>query len=218
MIKQKTYSLDDYFKFTERMPDAKFEFVEGQIIPLYETQPLEDSFVDFVLSPDFDPSLSSKEFDMPTQIHDLIVSNLHILFGLLLKKTSFRIYSQASQVFIEGKAGSRIPDLVVVQKNEESRNKKHQILNPFLMIEVLSKSTQRVDKTDKLEEYQSLASLEEYLMISQTEAHLIIYRKLQQNKWEQEIIKGLDQSIALKSLGSKIALQDIYEEVDFKSA
>ena len=145
------------------MPDAKFEFVNGHIIPLYEINPVEESFIDFVLSPGFDPQLISKVFEMPTQLHDLIVSNLHILLGILFKKTNYRIYSQSSHVFIQWIEGSRIPDLVVVDKKSEKRNKMHQILNPVLMIEVLSKSTQNIDKSVKLEEYQSLDTLEEYL-------------------------------------------------------
>ena len=215
MIAQKTYSLEDYIKFTERMPDAKFEFVNGHIIPLYEINPVEESFIDFVLSPEFDPQLISKVFEMPTQLHDLIVSNLHILLGILFKKTDYRIYSQSSHVFIQWIEGSRIPDLVVVDKKSEKRNKMHQILNPVLMIEVLSKSTQNIDKSVKLEEYQSLDTLEEYLMVSQTEPHLIIYRKIQKNKWEQEIIKDLEQSIQLKSIDAQLSLKDIYEEVEF---
>ena len=52
-------------------------------------------------------------------------------------------------------------------------------------------------------------------MISQTEPHLIIYRKIQKNKWEQEIIKDLEQSIQLKSIDAQLSLKDIYEEVEF---
>ena len=85
------------------------------------------------------------------------------------------------------------------------------------MIELLSKSTQHIDKSEKLEEYQSLDILEKHLMISQTEPHIMIYHKIQTNKWEQEIIKDLNQTIQLNSIDAQFVLKGRYEEVNFTS-
>ncbi len=214
MIKEKIYSLEDYFFFTERFTDGRFELVDGQIIPLYESKPVDPSFVEYVLSPDYEEKEITKQFQMPTKIHDLIVSNLHGLLFFLLKQKGLRVYSQSTHVSTEGQNG-RIPDLVVVNAETEKRNKMHQIINPIVLIEVLSPSTQYKDKVDKLEEYQSISSLEEYVIVSQTEAYISMYRKISELKWEQEIIKGFNKKLILKSINQEIKLAGIYDGIEW---
>jgi Uma2 family endonuclease len=211
MITQKIYTLEDYYKFTERVA-GRFEFADNQIIEANIGEAVEDSLIAYILSDDFDTN-ELPEFEMPTLLHDILVSNIHILLGLLLKGTSFRPYSQLTAVYAEDKNKNRLPDIVVVKKEEENRNKKYQLLNPIFLIEVLSKSTQKIDQTDKLEEYQGIESVQEYMMVSQDQVKVTIYRRITAKKWEEEIFTELTEKVVIQSLNIELSLKDIYEDV-----
>ncbi|MBC7920805.1 MAG: Uma2 family endonuclease, partial [Ferruginibacter sp.] len=198
MITQKIFTTDDFHQFTERV-EARFELVDGQIVSLYSGEPVDETLVAYVLSGEFDQK-QLPTFPMPTQRHDAIVSNLHILLGILLKGKFFKVYSQATSVFIQKKEQSRLPDIVVVRKDEQ-RTQLHAVLNPVVLMEVLSRSTQNIDKAEKLEEYQSLLSVEEYIMVAQDQPRVTVYRKISASKWEEEIFEGLDHGVEMKSLG-----------------
>ena len=210
MITQKIYTTDDFYQFTERV-EARFELVNGRVVALYSGDPVDETLVDYVLSKEFDQK-QLPTFPLPTQRHDIIVSNLHVLLGTLMKGQSFRVYSQATVLFIQEKEQSRVPDIVVVRKDEQ-RTRLHQVLNPVVLVEVLSRSTQNIDKAEKLEEYQSLPSTEEYVMVAKDQPRVTVYRKISASKWEEEIFDGLDHGVEMKSLGLIIRLRDVYEDV-----
>lgn len=213
MIAQKTVTDEEFYRFVERA-EGKFEWVNGQVIALYSGQPVDDSLVDYVLSDDFERS-QLPEFPMPTQKHDDIVSNLHILLGNALKKNAFRVYSQAT--FIRGDAfeKSRQPDITIVRKDEQQRTKMHEVTNPVVLMEVLSKSTQAIDMAEKLEEYQNLPSVQEYVMVSQSQVRAVVFRRISDRKWEEEIFTDINETLPLTSLGIAISLADVYENVAF---
>ncbi len=215
MITQKVYTMDDFVKFTERLSEQKFEFVRGQIIPLYANEPVKNSLIDYVLSNEFDEKELTTRFPMATIAHATIVSNLHGHLFAFARPNALKVYSQGIDVLIPLTGSPRIPDIVVASKAEERSNERYQILNPLLLVEVLSKSTQSKDKLEKLEEYQSLPSLQEYVMVAQDQPRLTVYRKLTANKWQQEYITGLSQTVELQSINFKILLKEIYEDVDF---
>jgi Uma2 family endonuclease len=104
---------------------------------------VEDSVVDYVISRDFQyEEIQSLKFTMPTQKHDDIASNLHGLLFQLLKGKDFRVYSQATSVIIPNTGKIRNPDIVIVPRDTQNRTKLHQITNPIVLFEILSKSTQ----------------------------------------------------------------------------
>lgn len=219
MVKHITYTMQEYVEFAERMNDfGNFERVNGEIVPVHGNNPVDDSLVGYVLSKDFDEKQITTHFDMPTREHDVIISDLIELFILLEKAKVFRMYGQKTSVFIPGTGNAREPDIVIVDRKKEQRNEAHQVLNPLVLVEVLSKSTAAKDKSDKLEEYQTIESLQEYIIVWQNTPKVVIYRKIGPNKWEQEILTGLDTSVEVASLNASIALKDIYENINFAGA
>jgi Uma2 family endonuclease len=215
MIAQKTITMADAVKFSERMEGrGVFEYANGQIIPVHSMQPVEESLIAYVLSPEFDEKHITTLFPMPTKKHDNIVSNLHLELGNLAKQLGFKVYSQVTAVFIPLTESYREPDIVLVNKAEEKRNEMHQVLNPLLLIEVLSPSTQARDKSDKLEEYQSIERLEQYIIIWQDKMKAVVYTKIESNKWEQEILTNAQDSVYLKILNHHVSLASFYEDVN----
>ena len=216
MVTHRTYTMEEYVEFAERMNDfGNFERVNGEIVPVHGNDPVDDSLIEYVLRRDFDEKQITTHFDMPTREHDIIIADLIELLILLGKTEFLRVYGQKTSVFIPSTGNAREPDVVIVNKKEEQRNASHQVLNPLVLIEVLSKSTAAKDKSDKLEEYQTIDSLQEYVIVWQNTPKVVVYRKLQANRWEQEILAGLEHTAQLTSLNVSIPLKDIYENIGF---
>jgi Uma2 family endonuclease len=210
MVTIQKYTIDEYYRFTERVAGG-FEFVHGQIIALHSGEPVESSLVDYVLSDSFDDT-QLPAFPMPTRTHDILVSNLHGFVGLVLKKKPYRVYSQRTVVEVVVGEKMRLPDIVVVSKETEQRNDQHAVQNPMALFEVLSKSTAKIDQTDKLEEYQSLETVADYLMIAQDKIRITHYTRLAPNKWEEKIYLQTTENISIESLQIVLNVGEIYEK------
>ncbi|MEW6733626.1 MAG: Uma2 family endonuclease [Acidobacteriota bacterium] len=90
------------------------------------------------------------------------------------------------------------------------------LVNPILIVEVLSHSSERSDHTKKFSFYQSISSFREYLLISQKEACITQYVKQADNTWEPEEITGLDATLFLPSINCTLVLSEVYRGVDLK--
>ena len=96
------------------------------------------------------------------------------------------------------------------------------VVNPTLIVEVLSPSTERYDRTEKFWSYQGLPSFTDYLLISQ-DAPVVehFFRRMvdgQSSQWLYEAYKGLDAVVKLPALNIEVPLLDIYEKIDFPPA
>jgi Uma2 family endonuclease len=86
--------------------------------------------------------------------------------------------------------------------------------SPSLIVEVLSNSTERIDRREKLLAYRTLASLREYVLIAQNQRQIDIYRRTQDGAWQQETLEEGD-ALQLESVGATLALDEVYEDVNF---
>lgn len=106
----------------------------------------------------------------------------------------------------------RYPDIVVACDDDTS-NDDYVRETPLLIMEVLSRSTRRKDKTEKRAEYIALDSLQEYVLIEQDFVEVQIQRR--SNQWQAEYFY-LGQTITLESINVTISVADIYQRVDNK--
>ncbi len=88
------------------------------------------------------------------------------------------------------------------------------LLNPVVIIEVLSPSTEAYDRGEKFEYYQQIASLKEYILVSQDKVK-VQHHRLQDTQWELEEFYALQNSLTLSSIGCSLSLRDIYTRVTF---
>ena len=86
------------------------------------------------------------------------------------------------------------------------------LLNPILVIEVLSSSTEVYDKGEKFSHYQELASLREYILVSQDRVRVEQYRLLK-TQWVETEYQRYEDVLPLVSIGCELPLQDIYRRV-----
>ncbi|MDE0087516.1 MAG: Uma2 family endonuclease, partial [Candidatus Poribacteria bacterium] len=87
------------------------------------------------------------------------------------------------------------------------------LLNPVVIIEVLSPSTEVYDKGEKFEYYQQIASLKEYILVSQDKVHVEHYQ-FQDTEWKLNTFHTLQDSLTLPSIGCQLPLRDIYTRVN----
>ena len=89
------------------------------------------------------------------------------------------------------------------------------MVNPLLVVEVLSKSTESYDRGEKFTNYKTLPSLREYVLVSQTEPLIEVFRRGKTGRWTETMCQGLDATIRFDSVGASINLVDVYRGIDF---
>lgn len=101
------------------------------------------------------------------------------------------------------------PDVMVAcnPKDTEPYFKRY----PQVLIEVLSPETESIDRREKFLSYIQIETLMEYVLVAQDKMELTVFRRA--NKWQPEIIRGVDTSLGINSLGFSMPLNLIYEGI-----
>jgi Uma2 family endonuclease len=144
--------------------------------------------------------------------HSLIVANIIIFLGINLRDTDFQICGSDMRIWIpEFNCGTYADALVINGETEFNDNRTDEILNPILIVEVLSPLTQGYDRGEKFRKYRSISSLREYLLISQSEPYIEHYSRSENaDIWQLQISDRLEQKITLTSMSTDVPLTEIY--------
>ncbi|MEM1094161.1 MAG: Uma2 family endonuclease [Bacteroidota bacterium] len=106
------------------------------------------------------------------------------------------------------------PDIVVVcDPPEYTDEKPPSLLNPTLIVEVISPSTGEVDRSEKLRAYTRLASVQAYWIVEQESPQVTTYER-QGEVWALGLVDGLEADVRSEALGLSIPMRDIYDQVD----
>ncbi len=212
-VETKKYSVEDYYLFMSKLGDF-FEYADGEIFSKYGDKPLPSDVVDYVLSADFDTKDFTFPIPMPTRKHQIIASNA--LFGirtnLQAHTKKFFVYGDGTKVLIADKGTCRIPDLAVTQRDTEIFDEKDQLVNPIIIVEIWSPSTDYKDRGVKMREYQSISSLQEYVMISQDEIRVEHFTRQSPNEWIYRVYEQETAQLHLSTIDVTISLSEIYAE------
>jgi Uma2 family endonuclease len=148
--------------------------------------------------------------------HNSILINLIVLLKLALRGTNYRLQSSDLRLWIPQYNRGLYPDLMIIAGEPLfSDNRNDEILNPCVIIEVLSPSTSGYDRGDKFRYYRSIPQLNQYLLVSQGEILIESYSKTSENNWLLQEYTPARGIISLDSLGISLNLADIYEGIDF---
>ena len=114
----------------------------------------------------------------------------------------------------------RYADVVVVcgEPVIESIQGLDALVNPRLIVEILSESTEAYDRGKKFHSYQSIDSFEEYLLVAQDRPYVTHYVRQADGNWLRTDIEGLESEITLVTIPCKITLSEIYAFVEFSAA
>jgi Uma2 family endonuclease len=130
---------------------------------------------------------------------------------------TYRLFNANQNIYLPKLNYGLYPDAVVVCEEPEYHDANQLLLlNPLLIVEVLSRSTGKYDRGDKFREYTTAPSFKEYILIEQDFCHVESRFREERNLWRDTIVEDMDASIELKSIGCSIALSDIYEHIVFK--
>lgn len=89
------------------------------------------------------------------------------------------------------------------------------LLNPTLIIEVLSDTTERADRGEKFRCYRTLASLSSYILVSQDEPRVELFTRQEDGSWRYEEAIGLNDVLTLTSISCELPLSEVYARVSF---
>jgi Uma2 family endonuclease len=106
------------------------------------------------------------------------------------------------------------PDVIVAcGKPRFDGSEQDTLLNPKLIVEVLSPSTEMYDRKTKAAHYRSIPSLSEYLLVAQSQIRIEQWSRDGREEWQQRDFTSLEQCLELRSIGCKLLLGDVYDEV-----
>ena len=147
-----------------------------------------------------------------TKAHGQIVQAISMLVGVALVN---KPCEASSTISVKAPVSFLVPDLVVYCNGGEFTEDEELLLNPLVVFEVLSSSTEAKDRGTKWIKYQHINSLRHYVMISQNDPVIEIYTRPDEGRWQYEAVSGLDSSVHLSHLDLTLALADIYKRVEF---
>lgn len=129
-----------------------------------------------------------------------------------LRGKSCRVFSSDLRVRVQATDLSTYPDVTVVCGRVEcASDDSDAVVNPIVLVEVLSASSEAWDRGDKFAHYRRVRSLREYLLVSQDEARLELFRKNEAGHWEMHEARP-GGSIELRSIGVTLDVDEIYRD------
>jgi Uma2 family endonuclease len=145
--------------------------------------------------------------------HNAIVFDTVAVISLQLRGRPCEGYANDMRVWIPAHRVYVYPDIVIVCGEPEFEDAEvDTLLNPTVIIEILSSSTERYDRGRKFAQYRTLPSLREYLLIAQDEYRIDYYRREGDGNWFIGEAQGRDATLTL-AIGCTLALADIYERI-----
>ena len=145
------------------------------------------------------------------RFHGVIAGNIAAQLNFHLSNSLCNVISSDIKVRLIEADCYYYPDVVVICHPDDLQGNKDYIHHPKVIIEVLSKSTQKFDRTQKFVDYQTCAELQEYVLISQAEKFVEV-RTRQADRWETVVYKSGDR-VQLKSIDWTGPIEVIYQKV-----
>jgi len=183
---EKVYTAEDYLKF-DRRDAGNQEYSNGKVV---------------------NSTGSSRR-------HNLIGSNTTIAIGSRVRGHKCEVYVNDMRVKLSPH-NYCYPDVVVVNGEPKFEGKELDILlNPTVIVEIMSRATLNHDKTEKLDRYLAMESVREILLVKEEEMRVEHYFKQTQNQWTYKIYSNREDIISIESVNCKISLSEIYSQIKF---
>jgi len=182
-------SLEDYFKLDETS-DNKHEYYQGAVYAMTGA----------------------------SENHNLIAMAVGRSLDSQLDGKPCRPYPSDFRLKIEAESLYTYPDIsVICGETRFADGRNDTFINPTVLIEVLSDSTEAYDRGKKAGFYRTIPSLREYLLIAQDRPHVERYRR-QESDWLFSEYSAMEDEVRLESIGCTLSLATIYKRVQFENA
>jgi len=208
------FTWEEAEEFQEKI-EGKIEFMDGLLIPKEGEVPIPAEVVSYVLSEQFNLEAFQNQFLMPKSSynHKKILAQLT---RLLNRELNLSLYEQYTDMEISRKwlGYYYVPDITVSLVKNEILDEHGHLTNPTSIIEILSPSTEKKDRTEKKNYYQSLDSLQEYILIAQDTYKIEQFLRKGKTNWIVKVYDSADQSFVM-TVGVKLKVKDVYQNTDW---
>jgi Uma2 family endonuclease len=180
------YSFDDYLAVEREAIDEKHEYAAGRVYAMTGA----------------------------SYRHNLIVSNLARELGNQLKGRPCAALTNDMRVRVEAADACKYPDVAALCEEPQFHDERNDVLlNPTLVVEVLSPSTEAYDRGGKFALYRALPSLQEYVLVAQDRLSVEVFTRQPDNRWLLTAYNALDDQVTFDSIQCRILLNEIYDKV-----
>jgi Uma2 family endonuclease len=147
--------------------------------------------------------------------HNQLVAHLVRELDQQLRSRPCDVYPSEMRVYVPATRLYTYPDVTVVCGEPRFLDdQRDTLLNPGLVVEVLSPSTEAYDRGRKFDQYKSIESLREYFLVASDRVHADLYTRQADGRWLLSSADRLEDSLTLASVGAQLTLADLYEKVD----
>lgn len=187
--REKIYTIEEYLQLESRSLE-KLEFDNGKIIEMSGADP----------------------------VHNMIAVRImaELVFALDEKDKEYFVLNSDQKIQIPDYNQFVYPDAVVICEKIEYYPGSNAIVNPLLVVEVLSPGTESYDRSGKFIKYKSIPSFMEYVLVRQDKPWVSAFYRQETHLWADTISKGLESNIYLKSIDCTLDLKKIYRGVKFE--
>ncbi len=184
-VAQTIYSPEEYL-YLERKSTFKSEYLSGKILAMSGA----------------------------SRAHNFITLDIATEINIQLRDRDCEVFSGDMRVKERQSDSYFYPDVVIACGESQFEDDTFDtLLNPVVIIEVLSPSTEAYDKGEKFEYYKQITTLQEYILVSQDKVHVEHYQ-LQDMQWGLKEFHALQVTLTLSSIGCKLSLNDVYRRVN----
>lgn len=150
--------------------------------------------------------------------HNQVAGNIYATLNFALRGQPYQAFVTDQRLWIPSKRLYTYPDVMVMTLPLVLQDgRKDTLMNPILIVEVLSDSTADYDRGDKFAAYRSIPGFREYLLVSQLGQQISHYVKQTEKKWDFQAYDEADTAVQLVTIGLELAIADIYDKVEFEA-
>jgi Uma2 family endonuclease len=151
--------------------------------------------------------------------HVTISSRLTTLFNIQLDGRGCTVGGPDARVHIPATGLYTYPDIAIVCGEPRFQDTEFDtLLNPILIVEILSPSTETYDRTKKFDHYRSIESLREYLLVESVRPGVDLYSRQPDSRWQFTSARTLAETIEIPTLNVRLNLAEIYKDVSFETS
>jgi Uma2 family endonuclease len=185
-LARKLISVDEYLEI-ERTSEEKHEYYKGEMFAMAGGK----------------------------RVHSVIAGNILTKINIQIEKKPCIAFGSDMKVRVRPDGLYTYPDISALCGEEKYHDEKEDtLLNPSLIVEVLSESTENYDRGKKFVLYRELESLQEYVLVSSDYKKVEIFRRTANNQWLLSDVKE-DEPVQFETIQCSISLEDIYNKVAF---
>jgi Uma2 family endonuclease len=188
LIEQRNYTIEEYLEF-EVNSEERHEYIDGEVVCVRGT-----------------PN------------HNKIAGNLYAALNFGLKRQPYDVFVTDQRLWIPQKRIYTYPDVMVIAHPiEYQETRRDTLVNPLLIAEVLSNSTQNYDRGEKFLAYRSIPTLQEYILIDQYSIHVEHFCKTDRNRWTLTEFEDANETLEMQTIPLQMVIADLYDKVEFEA-